>query len=103
MGALKSKAPFAEFINDLNSGYLKMLKTIKEPESFAEQFPCSLCDARGYLMMKVQFSKLNTPSVLFEKRNGETIVAHSMCPCPACGGTGIDSVAFMSAPVAVGD
>lgn len=96
MGALKSKAPFAEFINCLNSGYLKMREKIQEPESLAAKFPCALCGATGYLMMKVQFAKLNTPSILLEKRNGDPIFAHSMCPCPSCEGSGIDSEAFMN-------
>jgi hypothetical protein len=99
MGALKRKAPFAEFINCLNAEYLKMRETIKEPESFAKDFPCELCGAAGYLMMKVQFAKLNTPSAIFQIKNGSTIVAHSMCPCPACEGTGIDSQSFMAAGV----
>lgn len=95
MGVAK-KAPFAEFIKDLNASYLKMREQVKAPEGIAVKYPCELCEATGHLMMKVQFAKLSTPSALFERANGGAIVGYSMCPCPKCHGTGLDGDALMA-------
>lgn len=71
------------------------LTALKEQGQDVENFPCTLCEGRAFLMCTVNFSTLNSPSQRLQTREGKPITGIELMACPTCAGTGIDKDAVL--------